>query len=514
MMRCSQCHSRNPIGNKFCRECGERLPAPENDLAAEEALRAEQERAQERVARLLTDAFSLAGQDKTDQAILLAEEAADVMPESTSVQSLLASLYERSGQKEKAITAVRRVVEMNPLSGADRDVLDRLQSGAPAPTRIASAIPTLGAPTARLVPISTERASGSAVATWLPIGAAFMAAAFVLGTGVSLISHSRGAARSGPSNSGARVSPGPAGQQPFGPAAGDGTGPQGASSAGAAAYSMGAAGQPKIDTAPPANGNPDPFSTQTADGARPAGNAPTSMVASALPLPGKASLRDLGGRDFSLSPAPVRLIGVPTGTAGTAAGSDGNGFGNGTRLAVGPPASDGTAGLASAATAPTSAADDSTSPAAAAGRPDDGYIHISVRSPDGTTAVASGDPMTITARPPQPQQQMSVADSGGGGASAADANPLSHAQTLEANGRYRDAIPQYQRAADNDPEIAGEAYQGMALSYQRQEDAASARAAYRRAITAYEAEAATSHDPSAAQRGIASCRAALEVLGD
>src|SRR5580700_8481681 len=108
-MRCSQCHSRNPIGNKFCRECGERLPAPDNVLAAEEAIRAEQERTQERVARLLSEAYSLAGQERTEEAVAVAEEAADLMPDSTSVQSLLASLYERSGQKDKAIAAVRRV---------------------------------------------------------------------------------------------------------------------------------------------------------------------------------------------------------------------------------------------------------------------------------------------------------------------------------------------------------------------------------------------------------------------
>src|ERR1700677_3913620 len=117
-MRCTQCQNRNPIGNKYCRECGARLPDPDNPLAVEEAIRADEERLQERVARLLTDAFALAGQNKTEQAILLAEEAAELMPRSTSAHSLLASLYERAGQKEQAVAALRRVVEMNPLSGA------------------------------------------------------------------------------------------------------------------------------------------------------------------------------------------------------------------------------------------------------------------------------------------------------------------------------------------------------------------------------------------------------------
>jgi Flp pilus assembly protein TadD len=68
-------------------------------------------------------------------------------------------------------------------------------------------------------------------------------------------------------------------------------------------------------------------------------------------------------------------------------------------------------------------------------------------------------------------------------------------------------------AVNADPSVAGEAYQGIALCYQRLGDSGSARAAYRNAIAGYESQIASGRGGSAAQRGIASCNAALEVLG-
>ena len=52
-MNCPNCKARNPIGNKFCRECGQKIPLEENPLAAEEAQQAEAERSRERAAELL-----------------------------------------------------------------------------------------------------------------------------------------------------------------------------------------------------------------------------------------------------------------------------------------------------------------------------------------------------------------------------------------------------------------------------------------------------------------------------
>jgi tetratricopeptide (TPR) repeat protein len=89
------------------------------------------------------------------------------------------------------------------------------------------------------------------------------------------------------------------------------------------------------------------------------------------------------------------------------------------------------------------------------------------------------------------------------------------AQSLQAAGRYREAIGAYQQALPASSGVsAGDAYQGIALSQQRLGNDGAARGAYRQAIAAYEAQVAAGRDAGAAQRGIASCRAALEVLGD
>ena len=97
-MTCKECKTPNPIGSKFCRECGLKMPLPEGTLAAEEAERVEAERKAETSARLLGEAFTLSERNQLPEAIARAEEAAAVTPTSTTAFSLLASLYERNEQ--------------------------------------------------------------------------------------------------------------------------------------------------------------------------------------------------------------------------------------------------------------------------------------------------------------------------------------------------------------------------------------------------------------------------------
>jgi tetratricopeptide (TPR) repeat protein len=118
-MICTECKTSNPVGNKFCRECGVKL-SPVSPLAAEEAAAIEAERKQERVAELLAGAFALSDENRPDEALPLAQEAADLLPESSSALVLLASLYERTDQPDLAIATMERVVALNPDSEATR----------------------------------------------------------------------------------------------------------------------------------------------------------------------------------------------------------------------------------------------------------------------------------------------------------------------------------------------------------------------------------------------------------
>jgi tetratricopeptide (TPR) repeat protein len=91
-------------------------------------------------------------------------------------------------------------------------------------------------------------------------------------------------------------------------------------------------------------------------------------------------------------------------------------------------------------------------------------------------------------------------------------NPMTRARQMQGAGRYREAITAYRDALSSGA-AAGEAYQGIAQSYERLGDNAAARSAYRDALHAYETQAASGKNADAAQRGIATCKAALEVLG-
>lgn len=478
-MLCQECKNRNPVGNKFCRECGAGLSVSQDVLAAEEAARAEVERNQERVARLLTDARLLAEQGKIEQAILLAEEASEQMPNSSSAHSLLATLYERVGTNAKAVAAMERVAALNPESEADRATLERLKKLAP------------GSPPVRLLarsatPETSRPTAGQNI--WLPIAAAGMVGAFVLGVGLSVVNN-RNADDTAQRSRSNFTNTTQVAQN--GGVLGTQTLP--VTSSGEAAVPGAVTGSgisvPKMDFPPPADSSADPFASQNPQGtanARPSAQPPPpanhaapsiSAAISSLPLPGGLT------RNTTLGPAPVKLIGVPTNTSRPPANSgvtDGT-FGQGGRITVGAPY----AGTALPAPAATSAPPQG-----------DGYIRISVRAPQASDSGAS-----------------SASRSAQSDSSEGASGPLLRAQAQQSAGRYQEAVSSYQMAVSADPGSAGEAYQGMALCHQHLGDTGSARAAYRNALSAYERESASGRGGSSAQRGIASCKAALEVLG-
>lgn len=123
-MNCQACQSENPTDSKFCRECGGKLgePIPPPAPSAEE-----QERRKKRVAELLPRAFAFSEKGAIAEAIATAEEAAGLLSGSSAAHALLASLYERAGQSEKAIAALRKVAELNPDAPLDEERMARLR---------------------------------------------------------------------------------------------------------------------------------------------------------------------------------------------------------------------------------------------------------------------------------------------------------------------------------------------------------------------------------------------------
>ncbi len=473
-MLCLQCKNRNPVGNKFCRECGAPLAVPLDVLAAEEAARAELERNQERVARLLTDSHTLAEQHKFEQAILLAEEAAEQMPNSTTAQSLLAKLYEQVGATAKAAAAMERVVALNPKSEADLATLERLKHATDKPGKSGY---RLSAPP--VTPVMSRPTAAQSL--WLPVAAAGMVGAFVLGVGLSVVNNRN----AGTASAGARTE-----TLTAAPTASSESFSNAPTAAATPAPGMVMAPGAKISLPPPSDATGDPFASQNpatpqnprVAAAPAATNRPVttlSAASSSLPLPSGLARNTV---PRTIGPAPVKLIGVPTNTGRPAGFGTDSSFGQGGRITVGAPSVGNSENVAPSQPAPQ------TQPQG------DGYIRISVRSPQaGNTS----------------------SNSGARAATGLDASvgPLIRAQSQQGAGQYREAIASYQMAVSADPGSAGEAYQGIALCYQRLGDTGSARAAYRNAISGYESQIASGRGTGAAQRGIASCNAALEVLG-
>jgi tetratricopeptide (TPR) repeat protein len=175
----------------------------------------------------------------------------------------------------------------------------------------------------------------------------------------------------------------------------------------------------------------------------------------------------------------------------TAGAADGAGFGNGGRISVRPP----TAGESNSAAPSNSNSTIQVTPV----QNNDSYIYIKVHP----APVSHG------------KDEQGSSDSGGNAQSSIGTpapgtnNDMERARYLQGSGHYAEAIRAYRDAMSSG--ARGAAYQGIAQSYQWMGDSESARASYKEAIQAYEQE--RTNRPYLAQRGIASCEAALMLLG-
>ena len=455
-MICPKCKTRNAIGFKHCHECGGPLAQPTGELATEEAILAEAERRGQHAAALLAGALELQEQRQYSEAIPLAEEASEILPDSSTAFALLASLYERTGDHDKAILAMERVAALNPDSNADRLRLEKMKQGQiviEEPKRRVSLTPLL------------------------PIGAAAAVAALVLALGYPVVNRMIGgkpATNAGiVETSGQDANPaGPIGS-PGNPGYAAVTSPTEARPDPFAPLVQQAYGQtatPAPDRATPDRVPPRPAAPHERERDNSSGIVVTCRVPpAAVPAPPG----DNNGNGDPSNPGALPSLNGGNGT--NTDNAAGNGFGSGGRLRVGPPN-----GGDNANGNPGNGQDSPNS-----------YIHIQVRPQNNQNSGQGGGNAGGDQAPP-------TANNEDGGARSGE-SALARGRRLYRAGKYRESISAYQEAG------GGEAQQGVAEAHRRLGENDAARSAYREAIRIYDAQGNSS--------GAQTCRAALEVLG-
>ena len=138
-MFCSQCGADNSADSKYCKECGTYIAPASLGLAAssqdftsahpQDFAGVEDPIRQERLTKLLDMAFWHNDVGNLDAAVLAAEAALTINPNSTTAHSLLGTLYEKKGNDAQAIAHVEAVLELNPDSAADAAKLEMLRRG-------------------------------------------------------------------------------------------------------------------------------------------------------------------------------------------------------------------------------------------------------------------------------------------------------------------------------------------------------------------------------------------------
>jgi len=137
-MDCGKCGAHNPRGNQFCVKCGARL-APARVEQADARPAPDPIRAQ----RLLEQAFQFSDQGLLDEAIEACSAATIANPSSTSAHSFLGILYERAGEREKAIREYELALSLSPESVAERESLQQLATETGPPIGLPKIAPRL-----------------------------------------------------------------------------------------------------------------------------------------------------------------------------------------------------------------------------------------------------------------------------------------------------------------------------------------------------------------------------------
>lgn len=108
MIACKHCETENSLDSAFCKSCGLELPADERDAVRNE------------LQKLVAEGYALLGQNRTEEAALVAQKVLEDMPNSSDALSLLGMCHERNEDLLAALQCYERVVELNPDSALDK----------------------------------------------------------------------------------------------------------------------------------------------------------------------------------------------------------------------------------------------------------------------------------------------------------------------------------------------------------------------------------------------------------
>lgn len=130
MIVCKHCTTKNGIESRFCKSCGLELSDEDRDRARAE------------LDKLVADGYSMLGQNRTEEAALVAERVLEENPDFPEALSLLGMCHERNLDSLAALECYERVVELRPDSALDkikvqqlRNVIARGSKDAPKPNR-------------------------------------------------------------------------------------------------------------------------------------------------------------------------------------------------------------------------------------------------------------------------------------------------------------------------------------------------------------------------------------------
>lgn len=130
-MFCHVCGANITQDSKFCKECGNKIGISINTgaLTTQDLEPVADKVNQDRLSKLLEMAFWHNDIGNMDAAIKACDAALVINPSSTTAHSLLATLYEKKGEDQKAIEHLEAVLALNPESTADMAKLDQLRRG-------------------------------------------------------------------------------------------------------------------------------------------------------------------------------------------------------------------------------------------------------------------------------------------------------------------------------------------------------------------------------------------------
>lgn len=129
MISCKHCLTANSLDSTFCKHCGTQMPE------------AEVVEAKAKLEELVQTGFDLLKEGRSEEAMIIAENAVTSNPSSPAALSLKAMCHEGRGEAAEALECYERVVDLKPDSALDKIKVNQLRNLMVAKTTAAAASP-------------------------------------------------------------------------------------------------------------------------------------------------------------------------------------------------------------------------------------------------------------------------------------------------------------------------------------------------------------------------------------